>query len=431
MLLLRSSLKNRLFPLVGGLILTGLVACGSPASSVPPTATRPLIVTSGAPADTPGAASSASATPEATVTTAPTVPAPTAVIVTPQTVGPVGPSDFPADVNPLTGLQLADPTVLDRRPIAIKVSQFPRRVRPQSGLSLADLVFEHYAEAGVTRMTAIFLGNDAPRVGSIRSARLIDLVLAESYKAMLVTSGSSQGVLNALARTKFYDRVIAEATGYDTCPPLCREGTQASTNNLFASTADLWHTADGLGLNGRQDLHGMAFFPQAPAGGTPVDTIHLDFQKDNNVVEWRYDAGSGRYARWMDSDTVGELVPQTDALNGQQLTTANVVVLYANHVTTDIPEDFGNGGHCGYEIQVWGNGPAKLFRDGQAYDVTWVRFNSADVIGFVGADNQIINFKPGNTFVEIVDFDSPTSLENGVFSTRFKGPSQSQGCPIG
>jgi hypothetical protein len=107
------------------------------------------------------------------------------------------------------------------------------------------------------------------------------------------------------------------------------------------------------------------------------------------------------------------------------------VVLYANHVTTDIPEDFGNGGHCGYEIQVWGSGPARLFRNGQMYEVTWVRFNQSDVIGFVGADNQVIPFAPGNTWIEIVDFDSPTSVEGEVFSTRFKGPSQSTGCPVG
>jgi hypothetical protein len=325
---------------------------------------------------------------------------------------------------------VADPAVLERRPIAVKVSQFPRSVRPQSGLSLADLVFEHYAEAGVTRMTAIFLGSDAPKVGSIRSARLIDLVLAESYDAMLVTSGSSQGVLNALSRTPFYDRVIAEATGYDECPPLCREGTQASTNNLFASTTDIWTTANGLGLNGRQALDGMAFSSESPAGGAPVATVHIDFQSNYNIAEWRYDAAAGRYLRWMDTET-GELAPQTDAVNGQQLSAANVVVLYANHVTSDIPEDFGNGGHCGYEIQVWGSGPARVFRDGQMYDVTWVRFSQADVIGLVGADNQIFALTPGNSWFAIVDFDSPTTVENGLFSTRFRGPSQSQNCPVG
>ena len=114
----------------------------------------------------------------------------------PPTVTQFGPTNFPDNVDPFTGLQVADASVLNRRPLAVKVSEFPRRVRPQDGLSLADLVFEHYAEAGVSRMTAIFLGNDSPKVGSIRSARLIDLVLTEFYKAMLITSGSSPGVLH-------------------------------------------------------------------------------------------------------------------------------------------------------------------------------------------------------------------------------------------
>jgi hypothetical protein len=407
-----------------------LAACGSPTPGAAPTATAPVIVTSG-PTDAPPTPSPiAIASPAPTNTAAATSETPAEASPTPEVSGPLGPSNFPANVNPLTGLTVADPALLDRRPLAVKVSQFPRRVRPQSGLSLADLVFEHYAEAGVTRMTAIFLGNEAPKIGSIRSARLIDVVLAESYDAMLVTSGSSQGVLNRLSQTNFYDRVIAEATGYDECPPLCREGTEASTNNLFASAGDLWATADSLGLNGRQTLDGMAFYAEPPAGGTPVTTVHVDFQVDNNVAEWRYDAATGRYARWMDTDVVGELAPQTDALDGNQLTVANVVVLYANHVTSDIPEDFGNGGHCGYEIQLWTTGPARIFRDGVMVEATWVRNVVDDVIGLVGADGQVVALKPGNSWFEIVDLDSPTTVENGVFNTRFKGPSQSQNCPV-
>src|SRR4029077_10322240 len=116
-------------------------------------------------------------------------------------------------VAPLAGLAVSAPSVPNRRPLAVKVSEFPRRVRPQDGLSFADLVFEHYAEAGVSRMTAIFLGNDSPKVGSIRSARLIDLVLTESYKSMLITSGSSQGVLTALSKTPFFNRLIGSAPG--------------------------------------------------------------------------------------------------------------------------------------------------------------------------------------------------------------------------
>jgi len=365
-----------------------------------------------------------------TSTTAPTLVAPTTVVITPAGVPTQsGPDNFPPDVDPLTGLKVADVSVLERRPLAIKVSEFPRAVRPQSGLSFADLVFEHYAEAGVTRMTAIFLANDSPKVGSIRSARLIDTVLGAAYQAMLVTSGSSQGTLQRLSKTNFYDRVIAEATGYNKCPPLCREGAEPSTNNLFASTKDLWQTTTDLGLNARQKLHGLAFYPDPPPGGAPGTTIHIDFQKDNNIAEWRYDPAANRYARWVDTATVGELAPHTDAVNGQQLTAANVIVVYANHQPTDIVEDFQSGGHCGYEIQLWGTGPAKLFRDGQAYDLTWVRFSDDDLIGFVGPDNKIFAFKPGNSWFEVINLDSPTTFANGVFTTRFKGPSQSN-CPV-
>jgi hypothetical protein len=407
-----------------------LAACSSPTANLPPTPTEALIVTSG-PAPTASIVVDTASAPEPTSTTAPTLEAPTAVVVTPDVITQFGPENFPPDVNPLTGLQVADPSVLDRRPLAIKVSQFPRRVRPQSGLSFADLVFEHYAEAGVTRMTAIFLGNDSPRVGSIRSARLIDLVLTEAYQAMLVSSGSSQGVLDALSRTPFFGRVIAEATGFNKCPPLCREGAAPSTDNLFTTTADLWATTTELGLNGRQNLHGMAFFPDAPAGGAAATTVHVDFHVNSSIAEWRYDAASSRYARWVDTGVDGELAPQADAVTGQQLTAANVVVVYANHVTSVIPEDFGNGGHCGYEIQLWNSGPARLFRDGQSYELTWVRFKASDEIGFVGSDNRIFPFKPGNTWFEVVNFNSPTTFEGGLFSTQFKGPSESQGCPTG
>ncbi|MCK4897226.1 MAG: DUF3048 domain-containing protein, partial [Anaerolineales bacterium] len=55
-----------------------------------------------------------------------------------------GPSDFPDDVNPLTGLPVEDASLLARRPLVIKVTNYPRSVRPQWGLTLADHVYEYY-----------------------------------------------------------------------------------------------------------------------------------------------------------------------------------------------------------------------------------------------------------------------------------------------
>jgi hypothetical protein len=110
----------------------------------------------------------------------------------------IGPETYPAGINPLTGLP-TDEATLDHRPLAIKISNFPRYVRPQAGLSLADIVFEHYAEGGTSRFTAVFYGNNADRVGPIRSARLIDTVIPEMFHAALIASGSSSGVLQRIA----------------------------------------------------------------------------------------------------------------------------------------------------------------------------------------------------------------------------------------
>jgi hypothetical protein len=81
------------------------------------------------------------------VTDSPSRPQPTSSPAPSPTPTPsVWANELPPDVNPLTGLRVPDPAVLNRRPLAIKISNYPPVVRPQSGVDLADLVFEHYAE---------------------------------------------------------------------------------------------------------------------------------------------------------------------------------------------------------------------------------------------------------------------------------------------
>ena len=106
----------------------------------------------------------------------------------------VGPDSYPPNVNPLTGLTVDEPAVLERRPLAVKISNSPPEVRPQAGLNSADLIFEHYAEGGVTRFTGVFWTNTPERVGSVRSCRLLDLEVTLMYDSLWSCSGSSVGV---------------------------------------------------------------------------------------------------------------------------------------------------------------------------------------------------------------------------------------------
>ena len=79
------------------------------------------------------------------------------------------PQNFPEYANPLTGLAILDPEVINRKPVIVKISNYPHSVRPQWGLSLADHAFEYYLEDGLTRFAAVFFSNDASKVGPIRS----------------------------------------------------------------------------------------------------------------------------------------------------------------------------------------------------------------------------------------------------------------------
>ena len=67
--------------------------------------------------------------------------------------------------NPLTGLLVADPSLLELPAVLVSISHFPVTARPQAGLSFAPYVFEIYITEGATRFLTTFYGEfPAPEV---------------------------------------------------------------------------------------------------------------------------------------------------------------------------------------------------------------------------------------------------------------------------
>ena len=68
-------------------------------------------------------------------------------------------------INPLTGLPVADPSLLQLPAVLVSISHFPVNARPQAGLSFAPYVFEIYITEGATRFLTTFYGEfPAPEV---------------------------------------------------------------------------------------------------------------------------------------------------------------------------------------------------------------------------------------------------------------------------
>jgi hypothetical protein len=309
------------------------------------------------------------------------------------------------DVCPLTGEGVSDIKVLERRPLAVKISNFPPIVRPQAGLSYADVVFEHLSEAGLTRLTAIFLCKDAEKVGSIRSARLIDLEIPAMFKAIFAYSGASAGVKQRIMESDFFDRVISPDFGHSGFVRIPSEG-KAYEHTLFSDTKSLWKIAEERGLNERQDLSGWTFSDEPPEGGSPATSIEILYTPKYASAEYQYDPGREAYLR----SIFGE--PHRDELTGEQIAVRNVVVLYANHLETDIVEDStGPRIYYSIEIQIWGEGKAIVFRDGQAFEGKWVRPQRHDLVRFVDDAGNPIPLKPGNTWIQVVPLDFEIKVE--------------------
>lgn len=304
-----------------------------------------------------------------------------------------------SSICPLTGQPVADPARLERRPIAVKISNAPAIVRPQAGIASADVLFEHYAEGNLTRFTAVFLSREVPKIGSIRSARLIDLEIPAMFKSMFAFSGASAGVLDRLRNSDFVDRIVSPDFGHHSPFERIPAPGKAYEHTLFSSTAALEEVMAARGLKARQDLSGWVFSEQAPPGGTPATQVKLTYQPTYATAEYTYDGSVGGYRR----ATVSQ--PHGDELTGQQVVVKNVVVLYAKHVESDILEDTWGGGHYSIEIQIWGSGVAKIFRDGQAYDVRWERPHRSDLMRFVDGEGKPFPLKPGNTWIQLVPLD--------------------------
>ena len=68
------------------------------------------------------------------------------------------PTPYIEVLNPLTGLPVEDPSLLQIPAALVSISHFPVTARPQAGLSFAPYVFEIYITEGATRFLTTFYG---------------------------------------------------------------------------------------------------------------------------------------------------------------------------------------------------------------------------------------------------------------------------------
>ncbi len=391
----------------------------APLPTLPPTAVLPTQVTrtpapSISPEPTTSPTPTLSPTPRPTRAARPSAP-PSATI---PPIIRVQPQNFPDYANPLTGFPVPDPTLLDRKPVIVKISNYPHSVRPQWGLSLADHAFEYYLEDGLTRFAGVFYGNDASQAGPIRSGRIFDATLLQMYNAIMVFNGADQKVVDYFTELGLTNSLVVERPGIT---PLWRDPSLPVPHNLFGDTAAISaHVTERGSDNSRPDLVTNSFYSLGNYGKDWAMQVHIRYSYANYAY-WEFDTSNGRYLRYQgNADDLGnnasyELL--TDSLTGLPIAADNIVVLFVPHAFY-----FKSSDTEIFDIKLDGQGKAYVFRDGKGNQAKWERTANDKPLTILDTGSGLFPLKPGVTFFQIIHTDSIFTQDNSTWFFDFVRP---------
>lgn len=276
-----------------------------------------------------------------------------------------------------------------RRPLVVQVDNAPG-AQPQAGLSQADIIYEAMAEGEITRFSAIFLCHDADVIGPVRSARLVDLELAPEYNALLVNSGSSEGVTEKIESQA--DIINMVESNYPAA--FWRTPDRVAPHNLVTGTRRLRNAAAAAGVPVDLAIPSLLFKDDTPA--PDIQTIGIYYSPWVDIL-YRYDPASNSWLRFLNGES------HDDSMTGSQLAAKNVIVQYVDITESDIVEDAG--GNRGLAFRLIGQGRAQIFQDGRVIDCFWIRDGRNSLTYYVDSAEQLIPLNRGLTFVQLVPLD--------------------------
>ncbi|MEP6630152.1 MAG: DUF3048 domain-containing protein, partial [Lapillicoccus sp.] len=303
-----------------------------------------------------------------------TTPAPTTAPVPPTTSSPA-----PAAPSAPALASLPVGTVL-----AVKIDNTAGS-RPRLGVDHAVAVYVEPVEGGLTRVMAVFStaapGGLPADVGPIRSARESDVMLLASWGhiALAYSGGSAftRSVVDAAdLATLSYE---ASSRGYR------RAGDRTAPYNVIGSTATLLARA---GTGPTPSDPGFRFGPPS-AGGTPATSVSTAWPAASVRLDW--DAGSRTYLVTTDGR------PDIDA-DGARHAAATVVI---QKVPTHLSDNRDVNGAQTPVMDLVGQGPAVVLRDGQQWTAQWSRPQASAPTAYT-ANGQPVAMASGPVWVLFV-----------------------------
>lgn len=319
--------------------------------------------------------------PSTTTTTTTTEPPPTTTTTT------------RPPIDPLTGQVFADPALLARPVVAVKIDNVDGLSTPQAGINEADVVYELQVEGQITRLLSLFHTSEAGPIGPVRSARGSEIGLLEELNAPLFTWHGANEILGSLVRQS---KVVPRS--FDDVPAqFFRRGDRPTPYNSFIhGIAQIRATAPAGHPGPTRPLFTFAAPGQAPSPhAVPASTVIIRFPPPfgsgggEAPVTYTWDG-----ARWLRTQA-GH--PHVDT-EGRQVAVENVIVRFTEAL------DSGTTDGSGVRVptaQVFGSNVAWVFSQGTVTVGTWVKTDADTPTRYLDQDGNDIALASGKTWISL------------------------------
>ncbi|MDK2882762.1 MAG: hypothetical protein PWQ41_114 [Bacillota bacterium] len=295
-------------------------------------------------------------------------------------------ASVPQAYCPLDGLPVEDPELADRRPVAVMIDNLSG-IGPQSGLDKACWVFEILTEGGITRLMPVYLHQDAPVVGPVRSARHYFLDKALEFGAAYSHCGWSPQAQRDIQQLK-----VISLNEFYLPQVYWRVRSKKEPHNVYTSTDRLFQELDRRGLLTNYSRSWQLEFHDDPSAlsGPSAKKITLKFP-GGYTVEYRWDEGiiDGGYRRFVNGR------PHEDAETGRQLVAKNILVQFVDG--TRVLDKEGR-----LDMQLVGRGTGRVFQQGITYEANWSKGSRTDFTYWTTKEGQTVKLARGQTWVEVM-----------------------------
>ena len=266
------------------------------------------------------------------------------------------------------------------RPVAIMIGNSPEEVIHQTGLNKAGIIYEANVEYPFTRLMAIFDNSDEAIVGPVRSSRYYFSRLAVEWSAIFAHCGG-QSLKN--------ERIVnLDQMRYPS--PYWRDKNIGGWINLFTKAQNIREKSRKIGFQDKVNLdNNLLDLRTLNLSGGNISKITIKYNQ-KYTVSYEYKASANTYLRYINSK------PHQDSKTLEPITASNIIIQYV--LVEKIPDD----GEGRLEVEVIGEGIAKVFYGGNYFLSKWVKKSKDQPTVYYDRQGKVLNLNQGNIWIHLV-----------------------------